>query len=53
MKVMIWNIFHTIKKRINKPIIIEDFVWIGFGVTIMPGVTIGEGSVISSKSCSN
>ena len=37
------------KKRINKPIIIEDFVWIGFGVTIMPGVTIGEGSVIAAK----
>lgn len=38
------------KKRINKPIIIQDFVWFGFGVTVMPGVTIGEGSVIAAKS---
>ncbi|MFT4800320.1 MAG: chloramphenicol O-acetyltransferase type B [Flavobacteriaceae bacterium] len=37
------------KKRINKPIIIEDFVWFGFGVTVMPGVTIGEGSVIAAR----
>jgi len=37
------------KKRIARPIIIEDFVWIGYGVTIMPGVTIGEGSVIAAK----
>jgi chloramphenicol O-acetyltransferase type B len=38
------------KKRLDKSIIIEDFVWIGFGVTIMPGITIGEGSVISANS---
>lgn len=37
------------KKRIDKPIVIEDFVWIGFGVTIVPGVTIGEGAVIAAK----
>jgi acetyltransferase-like isoleucine patch superfamily enzyme len=37
------------RKRINKAIIIEDFVWLGFGVTIMPGVTIGEGSVVAAR----
>jgi len=25
-------------------------VWIGFGVTIMPGVTIGDGAIIATKS---
>ena len=30
----------------DKPIIIEDDVWIGSNVTIMKGVTIGRGSII-------
>lgn len=29
-----------------KPIVIEDFVWIGEGVKILPGVRIGKGSII-------
>ncbi|MDD2921511.1 MAG: acyltransferase [Anaerolineales bacterium] len=33
-----------------KPIIIEDDVWISFGVTILQGVTIGKGSVIAAGS---
>lgn len=32
------------------PVKIEDNVWIGADVTILPGVTIGEGSVIGAKS---
>lgn len=32
------------------PITIGDNVWIGADVTILPGVTIGEGSVIGAKS---
>lgn len=32
------------------PIVIEDNVWIGGDVTVLPGVTIGEGSVIGAKS---
>jgi len=35
---------------ISKPIVIEDKVWIGFDVTILKGVTIGEGAVIGAKS---
>lgn len=35
---------------ISKPITIEDKVWIGFDVTILKGVTIGEGAVIGAKS---
>ena len=30
----------------EKPVVIEDDVWIGSRVTILPGVTIGEGSII-------
>lgn len=33
-----------------KPIVIEDNVWIGADVTILPGVKIGAGSVIGAKS---
>lgn len=35
---------------ISKPIIIESKVWIGFDVTILKGVTIGEGAVVGAKS---
>lgn len=31
-------------------IIIKDKVWIGFGVTILKGVTIGEGAVVAARS---
>lgn len=31
-----------------KPVIVEDDVWIGGGVTILPGVRIGNGSVIGA-----
>ena len=32
------------------PITIEDKAWIGFDVTILKGVTIGEGAIIGAKS---
>ena len=34
--------------EIEKSIVIEDDCWIGFGVQIMPGVTIKKGSVIGA-----
>lgn len=34
----------------GKPIEIEDNVWIGFDSCILPGVTIGEGSIIGARS---
>jgi chloramphenicol O-acetyltransferase type B len=36
------------KVRINKDVIIHDFVWVGHGVLILPGVTIGEGAIIAA-----
>ena len=40
----------------EKPVIIEDDVWIGSRVTILPGVTIGKGCIVGAsavvtKSC--
>ena len=34
----------------NLPVVIEDGVWIGAGAIILPGVTIGENSVIGAGS---
>lgn len=34
----------------NKPIVIDDCVWLGANVTVCPGVTIGEGAVIGAGS---
>ncbi len=35
---------------ITAPIVIEDDVWLGAGVTVLPGVTIGRGSVVGAHS---
>jgi acetyltransferase-like isoleucine patch superfamily enzyme len=35
---------------VSKGIIIADKVWIGFDVTILKGVNIGEGAIIGAKS---
>ena len=34
----------------SAPVVIEDDVWINFGVTILKGVRIGKGSVIAARS---
>jgi acetyltransferase-like isoleucine patch superfamily enzyme len=36
------------KVRIHKPVIIKDFVWVGNNVTIIPGITIGEGAIVAA-----
>ncbi len=33
-----------------RPVVIEDFVWCGANVTLLPGVTIGEGAVVGAGS---
>jgi acetyltransferase-like isoleucine patch superfamily enzyme len=35
---------------IARPVVIEDFVWFGSNVTVLPGVTVGEGAIISGGS---
>jgi acetyltransferase-like isoleucine patch superfamily enzyme len=35
---------------ISKPVLIEDNVWIGEFVSVLPGVTIGKGSIIGTNS---
>ena len=34
----------------KKPVLIEDHVWIGTRVVILPGVTVGEGAVVAAGS---
>ena len=33
-----------------QPVRIENNVWIGFGACVLPGVSIGEGSIIGARS---
>jgi maltose O-acetyltransferase len=43
--------FRTLRPVIDtKPIIIEDFVWLGCNCTILGGVTVGKGSVVAAGS---
>ncbi len=41
------------RKLFAKPVIIEKNVWIGEFVCILPGVTIGEGSIVGAMSVVN
>lgn len=41
------------RKLLVKPVVIGDNVWIGEFVSVLPGVTIGEGSVIGTMSVVN
>lgn len=40
----------ALRRLITKPVVIEDRVWIGESVSVLPGVTIGQGSVIGANS---
>lgn len=31
-----------------RPVVVEDDVWIGFGACVLPGVTIGRGSIVGA-----
>ena len=38
------------RKMITKSVIIEDNVWLGEFVSVLPGVTIGKGSIVGANS---
>tara|TARA_B100000787_G_scaffold166262_1_gene151216 strand:+ start:1827 stop:2351 length:525 start_codon:yes stop_codon:yes gene_type:complete len=40
---------YSSEKDILKPVVIKDHVWVGAFVTILPGVTVGEGSIIGAS----
>jgi acetyltransferase-like isoleucine patch superfamily enzyme len=48
------HVFDTVELPIAKqgyavaPIVVHDDVWIGFGAVILPGVTIGRGSIVGA-----
>lgn len=46
----LYGAFKDWQKVSSAPVVIEDRAWIGFGSTIMKGVTIGEGAVVAAKS---
>lgn len=35
-------------KRITKPVVIENGVWLGARCTVLPGITIGEGAIVAA-----
>lgn len=41
----------VVKRRINgKAVVIRDNVWLGEGVVVLPGVTIGENTIVGANS---
>ena len=52
--VKIWTLSHVpnddYHTTIGKHVIIEDYVWIAAGATILPGVKIGRGAVVGTGS---
>lgn len=44
------TVFEIAADKVYEPIVIEDDVWIGANVTLLPGVTISKGCVIGAGS---
>ncbi len=38
------------RKMYSKPVVIEDNVWLGEFVSVLPGVTIGKGTIVGANS---
>ena len=38
------------RKMVSKPVTIEDNVWLGEFVSVLPGVTIGKGTIVGANS---
>lgn len=51
-EVLLWTAQHDYNspsfETVGASVCIEDFVWIGLRVIVLPGVTIGEGAVIAA-----
>lgn len=45
-----WKPSKSLCLTISKPVTIHDHAWLGGGVIVLPGVTIGEGAVIGAGS---
>jgi acetyltransferase-like isoleucine patch superfamily enzyme len=43
------NVYDPEWKHVKSKIIIEDYVWIGTGAMILPGVVLGRGAVIGAR----
>ncbi len=44
------NIHPTERPLFSKPVLIEDNVWLGEFVSVLPGVTIGKGTIVGANS---
>jgi len=44
------NDYRTPTQTLAAPVVIEDDVWIGFKASIMKGVTVGRGAIVSAGS---
>ncbi|MEO0373485.1 MAG: acyltransferase, partial [Cyanobacteria bacterium P01_A01_bin.17] len=51
-EVMIWTMQHDPQssqfQAISSPVAVEDYAWISSRAIVLPGVTIGEGAVVSA-----
>ena len=51
-EVMVWTAQHDYRDKffgtVGKPVIIENYAWLGPRSIILPGVTIGEGAVVAA-----
>ena len=43
------KLFGDVQASTKGPIVVEDDVWIGYGATILSGVTLGKGCVIGAR----
>ena len=53
-EVAIWTAEHDVNHPMFRmrvePVVIEDFAWLSFRVTVLPGVTVGRGGVVAAGS---
>ena len=47
---VILTLFHYDIPLSSKPVVIKDNVWLGEFVSVLPGVTIGKGTIVGANS---